>query len=74
MTTPMLAYHNDPAVKALYLARVRAHRLADNLIQGTTWTDGKGCAIGCTLESYDHRRYPIELGIPTVLAHLEDAP
>ena len=68
----MLAYHNDPAIKAKYLTRVQAHRAADSLIQGTGWEDGKGCAVGCTLEAYDHARYPIELGIPLHLAHLED--
>ena len=68
----MQTFHNDPAIKAKYLARVRAHRLADNLIQGTAWRAGKGCAVGCTLESYDHQRYPIELGLPEWLAHLED--
>lgn len=36
------------------------------------WENGKGCAIGCTLEGYDHERYPIELGIPVELAHLEE--
>jgi len=68
----MRAFHNDPAIKTKYLDRVRAHRAADNLIQGTGWEDGKGCAVGCTLESYDHARYPIELGVPEVLAYLED--
>lgn len=29
---------------------------ADNIIRGTGWEDGKGCAIGCTLEKYDHAR------------------
>lgn len=70
--TTLLAYHNDPAIKAKYLARVRAHREADALIQGTGWDRGKGCAVGCTLEAYEHERYPIELGIPEQLAHLED--
>lgn len=69
----MLAYHNNEEIKAEYLARVRAHRAADALIQGTGWAHGKGCAVGCTLESYDHERYPIELGIPEVLAYLEDS-
>jgi hypothetical protein len=71
----MLAYHGDPAIKEKYIARVRAHRLADHLIQGTGWshTVQRGCAVGCTLESYDHARYPIELGIPTHVAYLEDA-
>jgi hypothetical protein len=69
----MLAYHSDPAIKAKYIARVNAHRNADELIQSTGWKDGKGCAVGCTLESYDHARYPIELGVPLHLAHLEDS-
>jgi hypothetical protein len=66
------AFHNDPAIKAKYLARVREHARLDHLVQGTGWKNGKGCAVGCTLESYHHSRYPIELGIPVWLAHLED--
>ena len=31
----MLAYHNDPAVKAKYAERFAKHRAADELIQGT---------------------------------------
>jgi len=68
----MLAYHSDPEIKKTYLARVRAHREADNLVKGTGWEDGKGCAIGCTLEAYDHALYETELGIPVILANLED--
>ena len=30
----MLAYHNDPAVKAKYVARFAAHRAADEVVQG----------------------------------------
>ena len=60
----MKAFHNDPAIKEKYLSRVRAHRAADELIRGTGWDGHRGCAIGCTLESYDHARYPIELGVP----------
>ncbi len=68
----LLAFHNDPAIKTKYLARVRAHREADQLIKGTGWGNGKGCAIGCTLDAYDHARYPVELGVPEMLARLED--
>ena len=71
----MQAFHNDPAVKAKYLARVRMHREADHLTQGVGWESNgvtRGCAVGCTLEAYDHRRYPIELGLPEWLARLED--
>jgi len=66
------AFHNDPAIKATYLARVREHARLDHLVQGTGWEKGRGCAVGCTLDAYDHTRYPIELGIPEWLAHLED--
>lgn len=75
--TQLLAYHNDPAIKAKYLARVKAHRLADHIVQKIGWEPGngsppRGCAVGCTLESCAHARYPLELGVPLVLAYLED--
>jgi predicted metal-dependent phosphoesterase TrpH len=53
--------------------RVKAHQEADNIIQGQGWSEGKGCAVGCTLENYAHSQYPIELGLPEWLAHLQDA-
>jgi hypothetical protein len=68
----MQAFHGDPAIKQKYIVRVRAHRAADEIIHGVGWQDGKGCAIGCTLDNYDHSRYPTELGIPEMLARLED--
>ena len=68
----MLAYHGDKSIKTKYLQRVKLHAAADELIKGKGWENGKGCAIGCTLEAYDHSRYPIELGIPEALARLED--
>ena len=72
----LLAYHGDPKVKAKYLARVRAHRKADELVQGVGFErngETRGCAVGCTLDAYDHARYPVELGMPEMLARLEDA-
>jgi hypothetical protein len=68
----MLAFHGKQEIKNLYLARVRAHRKADQIIKGVYWNKGKGCAVGCTIHSRDHRAYETELGIPTILARLED--
>ena len=68
----LCAYHGDPAVKAKHIARMRAHQEADELIRGTYWEGGKGCAIGCTVHSDDHGAYETELGMPEWLAHLED--
>jgi hypothetical protein len=68
----MLAYHGDPKIKAKYLKRVNAHFKADEIIQGATGQDGKGCAVWCTLNKYEHQAYEVELGIPILLARLED--
>lgn len=68
----MLAFHNDPAIKARYLARVRAHAAADEIIHGHYWENGKGCAVGCTVHSSAHDSYETKLGIPHMLALLED--
>ena len=59
--------------KRIYLDRLAAHRAADEIIQGQGWDGSKGCAIGCTLNAYDHEAYERELGVPMVLAHLIDA-
>jgi hypothetical protein len=69
---PMLAFHNNPKIKAKYLARVRAHAKADEIIHGKYWQNGKGCGVGCTIHSADHGLYETELGIPLALARLED--
>ena len=47
----MLAYHNDPALKAKLLADLQVHADADQLVKGQYWEDGKGSAVGCTLHS-----------------------
>ena len=70
--TKLLAFHADPKIKRKYLARVRAHAKADEIIHGTYWENGKGCAVGCTIHSYLHANYEDELGIPRILARLED--
>jgi hypothetical protein len=60
--------------KAMYLARVRAHRETDTLVRGLGWhgETGRGCAIGCTLHSYDHAEYERQIGVPRQVAHLID--
>ena len=70
---PMLSYHGDPLIKAKYTARFAAHRAADEVIQGKGFAEGRGCFVGCTLDAYDHSRFPIELGWPEWLARLADA-
>lgn len=42
----MKAFHGKKSIKAKYLSRVRAHAKADEIIKGTYWQEGKGCACG----------------------------
>jgi len=68
----MIAYHNDPKIKADILAQLETHAAADQIVKGQYWQDGKGCAIGCTIHSNDHMEYEARFGIPVMLARLED--
>jgi hypothetical protein len=68
----MLAFHNEISIKEKYISRVRDHLLADEIQKGFYWERGKGCAVGCTIHGSDHSKYEIELGIPRILAKLED--
>lgn len=68
----MLAYHNDPSIKTALLAQLEGHRLADQIVKGQYWQNGKGCAVGCTIHSGNHAEYETRFGIPQALARLED--
>jgi hypothetical protein len=68
----MKAFHNDPKIKEFYLSRVKAHRAADEIVQGVYWEKGKGCAVGCSVHSNNHAAYETEMGIPRIIAGLED--
>ena len=68
----MEAFHNDPSIKEKYLTRLNEHYQADEIIQGQYWENGKGCAVGCTVHSSDHKNYELELGIPKNIAYLQD--
>jgi hypothetical protein len=76
MTNQLLTFHGKESLKQERVALVRAHREADLLIQGATGNPAngeKGCAVACTVNGYDHYRYPEELGLPVPWAYLEDA-
>ena len=73
--TKLKAFHGQQEVKDEYIARIKKHQKLDNLVQNYGyWDGGRGCAVGCTLEvnADPHEQYPIELGLPIWLAHMED--
>jgi len=72
MKEEILSYHNDQSIKNKYVERMRDHIEAGELVRGVGFKEGRGCAIGCTLDKYDDAQYPIELGIPRWLGQLEE--
>jgi hypothetical protein len=72
MKKKLLAFYGKQSIKDKYLKRVQKHYDADEIIHGTYWENGKGCAVGCTIQGSDHKKFETLLGIPESLAHLED--
>jgi hypothetical protein len=73
----MKAFTNTVVSKAELISVLEAHALADNFTKGQYWENGKGCAVGCSLEHFtqnnsDHREFERLFGIPKVIARLED--
>jgi hypothetical protein len=68
----MLSFHSDAEIKSRYLARLEGHAAADEIIKGQYWEAGKGCAVGCTVHGASHDDYEQALGVPRMLAWLED--
>jgi len=70
----MLAFHNDHKLQREILDRVDAHRAAGEIVRGSTWDPqtGRGGAIGCALDAYDHALLESQYGIPVGLAYLVD--
>ncbi len=82
--TDLRAFHNDASLKDFLLAELAKHREHDRIIRGTYWENGRGCAVGCTLEALrirscrpdiDHESHITlakELDIPLILVRFED--
>lgn len=69
----MLTYHNNPELKEEFVNRMKAHMAADQVIQGTGFENSRGCAVGCTYDSYDHSLGPSRLGFPEWYERLRDS-
>ncbi len=71
----ILAYHGQKELKKSYIDRLKAHRKAEELVQGIGFESNgqtKGCNIGCLFDYYDHAKGAEESGIPEVLLKLAD--
>jgi hypothetical protein len=74
MVEKVLTFHGDPAIKDRYVARMKAHIAADELIHGKFWENGKGCHVGCLVETsvHPHGKLSAQIGIPLELSYLID--
>ena len=72
-TKQLVAFHDDPKIKAKYLKRLAAHRKAGSFVTNCWWDSHRkiGCAVGCTIHGTDIALYEEELGIPSSVAWLE---
>lgn len=68
----LLAFQGNPEIKKKYLERLEMHHANDEIVKGGHWNNGKGCAVGCTLNGHNIHDYENKLGIPIELAYLED--
>jgi hypothetical protein len=50
----MQPFNGDAALAAKTVAEMKAHRAADRLTKGQYWEAGRGCAIGCLVQSSSH--------------------
>lgn len=79
----MKAFVNTTMTKQEIIDALKWHQEQDNFIKGQYFEDGKGCAVGCSLESVarlkkikisyeDHGQYEKHFGVPRWLAKVED--
>lgn len=73
MTNKLISFHGEQEIKDFYINRLKQHYEMDEIVKGTYWENGKGCAVGCTVHSDSHDAYTTELGISWRLAMVEDS-
>ncbi len=69
----LIAWQGNDALKSEVVARIEAHRKADEIVQGEGYSGGRGCAVGCSLDSYDHGLFARTFGVQLEVARLVDA-
>lgn len=67
----ILAWHNEPSLKAAAMERLREHRRLDEIAQGVYWNNGKGCHLGCLSHSNNKSHEVTEklFGLPLRVCH-----
>lgn len=68
------AFHNKDSLKQKVIFRMEQHIKADQLVQGTGYdkSTGKGCAVGCSIDCYDHQSFADTLGLDIWIPQMYD--
>jgi hypothetical protein len=74
MTKQILAFHNKQSLKQETVSRMKEHIKLDQLVQGTGYnkSSGKGCAVGCAIDCYDHQTFADKLGVDLWIPYFYD--
>ena len=67
------AFHNDASLAATVRTQVADHTVADEIIQGKYWENGKGCFIGCIAHGSDPSIVEQLTGFPLILTKIAES-
>lgn len=72
------AFQNKQSLKQEIVSRMKEHIKLDQLVQGTGYDEslGKGCAVGCSINCYNHQSFAdtldVDLWIPQIYDNLHE--
>jgi hypothetical protein len=55
-TLKLKAFHGDKSLKSDLVKEIKWHKEQDKIIQGTYETNGKYCAVGCSIHSLNIKK------------------
>jgi len=69
------AFHNKESLKQEIISRMKEHIELGQLVQGEGYDkfSGKGCAVGCSINCYDHQSFADTLGVDIWIAQIYDS-
>jgi hypothetical protein len=67
-----IAWQGSEALKSEHCTRIERHRKADEIVQGIGFDGRRGCAVGCSLDKYDHALFAEVFGLEPAVPRLVD--
>jgi len=70
----MQSYHNSAELKEKIINQLQMHYDLDQIIQGTYWENGKGCALGCIMHQNGTEDEGIHISMQKELGIIQPIP